>query len=154
MLGRNQSGNRAGIRIRIHQLRAPYGWGQFYVLVLVPLLFSSSLALAQLAPLPPTPGGGLPREILSEQEIAAKEARLVVEVVEPELVMELDPRRSKILRTSSRVSRISVTNPEIVDVVEFSPMEFELIGGLSGETTLTFWFGEGQKMQFIRLQIC
>lgn len=114
------------------------------------ILGSCSVALGQLTPLPQSNNGTQPDVIPSIKESAAKEARLIVEVMEPELVMDLDPRRSKIIRTLSRVSRVSVTNPEIVDVVEFSPTEFELIGGQSGQTTLTFWFGDGQEGEMLR----
>jgi pilus assembly protein CpaC len=37
-----------------------------------------------------------------------------------------------------------------VDVVQFSPTEFELIGGRAGETTLTLWFGDDPTSQVLR----
>ncbi len=72
--------------------------------------------------------------------VVAKADRLVSEIVEPDVT--LDPGRSKLLRTTKPVSRISVPNPGVVEILQFSPTEFELIGGTSGETDLTLWLGE------------
>ncbi len=75
-------------------------------------------------------------------EVRAKVKDLIAEILEPELILTLDPRKSKLIRTKEPVSRFSVTHPDRVEVVQFSPTEFELIGGAPGETTLTLWFGE------------
>lgn len=75
-------------------------------------------------------------------EVRAKERSLIADILEPELILELDPRKSKLIRTKEPVSRFSVTHPGRVEVVQFSPTEFELIGGEPGETTLTLWFGD------------
>ena len=53
-----------------------------------------------------------------------------------ERLLDLDPRRSKLLRTTKPVSRISITNPAVVEIVQFSPTEFELIGGTTGQTAV------------------
>jgi pilus assembly protein CpaC len=81
----------------------------------------------------------------------AKVKALIGEVLEPEALMDLDPRMSKLIRARQPVTRFSVTNPEVVDVVQFSPMEFELIGGQPGETTLTLWFGEQALRYLVRV---
>lgn len=73
-------------------------------------------------------------------EIAAKERSLIQEVLEPELILRVDPSRSKIVRTKLPVGRIVIGNPEIVDVNEFDPMEIEIIGKRLGETTISLWF--------------
>ncbi len=75
-------------------------------------------------------------------DVVAKANRLVSEVVEPEVALDLDPRRSKILRTTKPVSRISINNPGVVEIVQYGPTEFELIGGTTGQTVVTFWFGQ------------
>jgi len=72
----------------------------------------------------------------------AKRDRLIMEILEPEVELEIDPRRSKLVRTTQAVTRFSITDPEIVDVVQFSPTEFELIGDKTGQTTLTLWFAD------------
>lgn len=73
-------------------------------------------------------------------EVAAKERALIQEVLEPELVLRVDPSRSKIVRTKLPVGRIVIGNPDIVDVTEFDPMEFEIVGKQLGETTMSLWF--------------
>ncbi|MCA9246124.1 MAG: pilus assembly protein N-terminal domain-containing protein [Planctomycetales bacterium] len=79
---------------------------------------------------------------MATPDVEAKVESLISEVTEPEVSLQLDPRRSKLVRTKQPVSRFSVTDPQIVDIVQYSPTEFELIGGQSGETSLTLWFGE------------
>jgi len=65
---------------------------------------------------------------------------LISDIIEPEAPLTIDPRRSKLIRTKRPVARFSVTDPAILEVVQFGPTEFELIGGQEGETTLTLWF--------------
>ena len=43
------------------------------------------------------------------------------------------------------VARISVTDPSIVEIVQFGPTEFEFIGSTAGHTTMTIWFGESDE---------
>ena len=74
-----------------------------------------------------------------------KEASLIDEVVEPELIFQLDPSQSKVVRTKVKVDRISVTDPAIVEVTEFSPTEFEVIGLKAGETSMTIWFEDANN---------
>jgi pilus assembly protein CpaC len=99
-----------------------------------------------------------PRQVWGEApapspEQEARAQALIEEVVEPQIVMDLDPRRSKIVRAKRPVSRISITNPEILEVTQFSPMEFELIGMATGQTSLTLWFGEdparGEMLRYL-----
>jgi len=98
--------------------------------------------------LPPGVGGGpVPRQVWDEPvapspQAEARALALIEEIVEPTLIMDLDPRRSKIVRAKRPVSRISITNPEVLEVTQFGPFEFELIGLATGQTSLTFWFGE------------
>jgi pilus assembly protein CpaC len=74
---------------------------------------------------------------------------LIADVFEPEVLLEVDPRHSKLVRTRAPVARFSITNPEILEVVQFSPTEFELIGGQAGETTLTLWFDNETILRYL-----
>ncbi len=81
-------------------------------------------------------------------------SELVEWVVEQGLPMEIDPERSKIVRTRRPVTRISIADPKILEVVQFSPTEFELLGQSTGQTSLTFWFGDADKGgQILRYQV-
>jgi pilus assembly protein CpaC len=42
---------------------------------------------------------------------------------------------------------VSIADPGIVETVNFSPNEFELIGRTIGETTVTLWFGDAQPAE-------
>ncbi len=88
-------------------------------------------------------------------EAQHKAQELIGELIGTDLTLDLDPRRSKILRAKKPVSRVSITNPEVLEVTQFSPTEFELIGTRIGQTNLTFWFagaggqGEGEMLRYL-----
>jgi len=92
--------------------------------------------------------------ILSEPgaapEVVSKEQSLIADVRETELELEITPGRSKLFRTKLRVSRVSIIDPAIVEIVEFGPTEFELIGLSEGTTVLTLWFDEGPEDNILR----
>ena len=74
-------------------------------------------------------------------EAQRKAKELIGGLIGTDLTLDLDPRHSKILRTKKPVSRVSITNPEVLEVTQFSPTEFEIIGTHIGQTSLTLWFG-------------
>ena len=105
---------------------------------------------------PTGPGGGLgmgANSLLTEAR--SKERTLIAEVREPELTLEVEPRTSKIIRTRKPVARISITHPEILEVVQFGPLEYELIGQWPGETSCTIWFAgpdnqpDGEMLRYL-----
>jgi pilus assembly protein CpaC len=76
--------------------------------------------------------------------VRARFESFISEVQEPEIRIDLIERRSKLIRTRAPVVRVSIAEPGIVETVNFSPNEFELIGRSVGETTVTLWFGDAQ----------
>ncbi len=81
------------------------------------------------------------------------EGELIDEVLEPELRFRLDPIRSLLVRTRQKVTRISIADPAMMDVVQYGPTEFEFYGKRSGETALTMWFtdedGQEQVLRYL-----
>lgn len=78
---------------------------------------------------------------------------LIAEILEPEPILEVEVHRSKLLRTKVPVSRVSITEPKTLDIVQYSPTEFELIGHHPGQTSLTFWYGDNQALRyFVRVK--
>lgn len=71
---------------------------------------------------------------------ATKELALIQEVIEPEILMSIEPTQSKIIRTNYPIVRSAISDPEIVDIQTFGSNEFEIIGKGIGETSLTFWY--------------
>lgn len=139
---RNHSGS--------YSAKRPNPWFQagssFCLAVLLSVLLLPEFAAAQYGSnIRPVPASYLQPAVVPMPQDTSKADRLITEVLEPELVMELDPRRSKIIRTTKPVARISITDPEVAEVVEFGPMEFELIGGKTGQTSLTLWFGQDEQ---------
>ncbi|MCE9607089.1 MAG: pilus assembly protein N-terminal domain-containing protein, partial [Planctomycetia bacterium] len=68
----------------------------------------------------------------------------IASVQEPDVRLDLIQRRSKLITTKQPIVRVSIAEPGIVETVNFSPNEFELIGRSIGETTVTLWFGDAQ----------
>lgn len=65
--------------------------------------------------------------------------------------LRIEPSRSKLVRTKKPVMRVSITDPNILDVTQYGPDEFEFIGHKSGETTLTMWYGQqGEEPSVVR----
>lgn len=127
--------------------------------------FSGSRAEGDEPPEPPgsvvptaaqLPTGPAPIPAPGENEVRplpnteAKVRDLIADVIEPETAIDLRINRSKLIRTKRPVSRTSITDPAVAEVVQYSPTEFELIGLQSGETSLTFWFGEQPTSEVIR----
>ena len=87
--------------------------------------------------------------VLDTPAAQQKVENLIDSVLLPEASLKVDPRHSKLIRSKKPVSRFSITNPEVLEVVQFSPSEFELIGQATGETTLTLWFGEDEILRYL-----
>jgi pilus assembly protein CpaC len=82
---------------------------------------------------------------IAPKSVAQAQAEEMIDwVLEPAVTLKIEPPRSKIIRTREPVTRLSVTDPEVLEIVQFSPTEFELIGGATGQTSLSFWFGDPQ----------
>ena len=103
-------------------------------------------------PLGPTPvphdmGESTTNRIYSEAR--GRERALIAEVRETELTIDIEPRTSKVLKTKRPVNRVSITHPQILEIVQFGPTELELIGLMPGETSMTLWFeaanGQGER---------
>ncbi|REK29961.1 MAG: hypothetical protein DWQ42_03430, partial [Planctomycetota bacterium] len=54
-------------------------------------------------------------------------------------------RRSKILRSENDLYRVAVVDPNICDVIQFTPREVSIIGKSQGATSVTFWFADGNE---------
>ena len=90
-------------------------------------------------------------KVVPNANTQAKVDALIDEVLLPELTFNLQPNESKLLRTKQPVTRVSISDPQLVEVVQFSPTEFELIGQQIGHTTLTMWFGDpGGETEVLR----
>ncbi len=56
--------------------------------------------------------------------------------------MKVFLRRSKLLRTKVDIYRVSVVEPSICDVVQYTPREISIVGKSQGATDVTFWFAD------------
>ena len=84
-------------------------------------------------------------------ESQAKIDELIVQDYPLEATLRVEPTRSRLVRTRRPVARLAITHPEILEVTQYGPTEFEFIGKKSGETTLTLWFaGERDEPTVLR----
>lgn len=92
-----------------------------------------------------------PWEIEPTEETQRRVEELIDEIVDPQITIKVDPRKSRLIRTKRPISRFSITNPGVIDIVQFSPTEFELVGNSVGITTMTIWYpGTGDEPEIIR----
>ena len=121
------------------------------ILVGITLLMSpASPAFAQLLARPPIYDKAEQLEEPSQIAIT-KEQSLIREIIEPELLLRVEPLQSKIIRTNYPIVRTAISDPRVVDVQAFGANELEIIGKQVGEATLTFWFEEpGKGMRVLR----
>ena len=112
-------------------------WTLTLVLAAVSICSYSNVGAQILATQPQRTAGDLQKPASYS---AAKERALIREILEPELILRLEPGQSKIVRTNYPVQRTAISHPSVVDVQVFDPTEIEIIGKTAGETTLTFWF--------------
>src|SRR5262249_17741790 len=54
--------------------------------------------------------------------------------------MEVIHRRSQLVVTKTNVTRTAIADPSVIDLVQYSPTEFGIIGLQLASTTLTLWF--------------
>jgi pilus assembly protein CpaC len=54
--------------------------------------------------------------------------------------LEVIQHRSQLINTTQRVRRVHISDPSVLEVIQFSQNEFSLIGLGLGTTDLTFWF--------------
>ena len=58
-----------------------------------------------------------PWEIEPTRETKEKVEDLIADIKDPEITIEVDPRKSRLVRTKRPVSRFSMTNPSVCDNV-------------------------------------
>lgn len=85
--------------------------------------------------------------------VGDKVTDLVEEVVAAEVELEVPLRRSKILRMREDIFRVAVADPSILDFVAFGSREVEVIGKLTGSTTVTLWLGDEQNAQLLSMLV-
>jgi pilus assembly protein CpaC len=67
--------------------------------------------------------------------------------------LRLERGKSAYLRTEYRVKRVSVGNPEVVDVLVLSPTELQLVGKSIGITNVLLWDAKGMPKAAIDVSV-
>ncbi len=74
----------------------------------------------------------------------------ISQIQDVEAKLKVIQRRSQLIIGKSNISRTAVADPQVLDVVQFSPNEISVIGLGIGSTTVTFWF-EGDSDPLVYL---
>lgn len=84
-------------------------------------------------------------------ETLRKVDELIEEIRDAEITINVDPRKSRLIRTKKPITRFSITDPSVADIVQHSPTEFELVGYRPGLTTLTIWYPNGRRRAAVQV---
>ena len=111
-----------------------------FLLTLLAMAFVCSIASESIAQ-PPRKKRRAPWYIEPTPETLRKVEQLMGKVHDVELTVNVKPNVSRLIRTKKPIHRISITDPSVLMVVQYSPTEFELIGLRQGSTSMTIWYG-------------
>lgn len=106
----------------------------------MPAASSGSVVQVPLSqPAAPAAYGAI-QQVQNTPQAARALHRLIENIPEAMDDLEVIERRSQLVTTRSSVSRIAIGDQSIIDVVQYSPKEFSIIGLARGTTSLTLWF--------------
>ena len=83
---------------------------------------------------------GAIQQVQNTPQSARAMHRLIEKLPEAQDDLEVIERRHQLIVMRTNISRISIGDQSIVDVVQYSPKEIALVGLALGTTSLTFWF--------------
>lgn len=86
---------------------------------------------------------GFIQQVQNTPQSARAMHRLIESMPQPQDEIEVIQQRHQLVLMRSNISRISIGDASIVDVVQYGPREIAIVGGVRGSTSLTFWF-EGE----------
>ena len=86
---------------------------------------------------------GAIQQVQNTPQSARAMHRLIESMPQAQDEIEVIQQRHQLVLMRANISRISIGDASIVDVVQYSPREIAIVGGIRGSTSLTFWF-EGE----------
>ncbi len=93
------------------------------------------------------PAGAI-QQVQNTPQAARAIHRLIEKLPEAQDDLEIIERRSQLVVTRANVLRMAIGDQSVIDIVQYSPKEFSIIGMGRGATTLTLWF-EGETEPLI-----
>jgi pilus assembly protein CpaC len=87
---------------------------------------------------------GMIQQVQNTPQAARQIHRLIEKLPEAQDDLEIIERRSQLVVTRSNVVRMAIGDQSVIDIVQYTPKEFSIIGMARGATTLTLWF-EGEN---------
>ena len=111
-----------------------------FAIALLALLFAS-LSVTEAMAQPPRKNRRAPWYIEPTPETLRKVEQLMGKVHDVEITVSVQPNVSRLIKTKRPIHRISITDPTVMGVIQYSPTEFELVGFRRGTTSMTIWYG-------------
>jgi len=104
----------------------------------------------EIQPAPSGTGGAENDPFGDDQDVIVPAAepvdsRDLFKVIEHTRELKIALRRSKLLQSKLDIVRTAVVDPDVCDVVQFTPREISVIGKRQGTTNITFWFLNGNR---------
>ena len=89
-------------------------------------------------------------ETLAARSVAPRQ---LVEFIQPQYCMHVLAGRHKVMRARSDVYRTFVDDPEVCDIVQYSPRDLSINGLARGTTEVTFWLRGRSKPVKYRVEV-
>lgn len=86
------------------------------------------------------PTQNLIQQVQNTPQSARAVFHLIKEMPQAQEEMEIIQQRSQLVVTRENVKTIAIADPSILEIVQYSPKEFAIVGLALGSTTLTIWF--------------
>lgn len=111
----------------------------------VPIQFANPRSSGSVFQLPlnqpsHSPTFGTIQQVQNTPESARAMHRLVGEMPQAQDDLEVIEKRHQLIVMRANITRISIGDQSIIDVVQYSPTEIALVGLAQGTTSLTLWF--------------
>ncbi len=107
--------------------------------------FNSRQIVVQSTTMPQAPAqAGAPQNMIQQVQNTPQSARaihhLIQDMPQSQEELEIIQQRSQLVITRENVLKAAVADPAILDIVQYSPRQFAIVGLAMGSTTLTLWF--------------
>lgn len=92
--------------------------------------------------------GQVPLKTVQNRDPRRPLPRQIAKMPQAQEKLEVIDQRSQLIVTNDRVAKTAIADPSIIDIVQYSPTEFSVIGLVQGKTNMLLWF-EGEKEPLI-----
>jgi pilus assembly protein CpaC len=104
-----------------------------------PQVMTSPLPVQQISP-----RNGFQQPVIQQVQNTPQAARaihhLIADMPQAQDELEIIQQRSQLIVTRANVLKVAIADPNVLEVVQYAPNQFAVVGLALGSTTLTLWF--------------